>query len=589
MRLGIDTGGTFTDVVRDDGTTAKVASTPQMPAAAVRRAVETISDGRDVTVLAHGTTVATNALLEGRGTTVALVANEGFADVIEIARQVRPSLYDAFADRPAPLVPRHLRYGVRGRLDGCGREIERFDGVVPDLPEAVDAVAVCLLHADLDARHERAVAAALHARGARNVVCSHAVSPEFREYERMVTAAAEAFLRPLCAPYLTKLGALARDVLVMTSAGGLIPLADAAAATASLLLSGPAAGVRAAAAYASACGFRDAVTFDMGGTSTDVCLVREGVPDRAAQRVVAGYPIRLPALAVHTIGAGGGSIAAIDNGGALTVGPRSAGAQPGPACYARGGSAATVTDADLLLGRIDPAATFPDLERLDVVAARAAVDRAGTTAESIVRVVDDAMEHAVRAVTVARGVDPRQLVLVAFGGAGPLHACAIADALGMRGVLVPPRAGVGAAVGLLGAPRARDVVHTFAGDDLDAALAAVAREARDRVGDDASVTTAVDCRYAGQSHELTVPSVAAFPAEHERRNGHVRPGAPIEVVAVRAHAERPAPLAVTDLPGIERRLVRGPAAVAEPDCTVWIPDGWRATPRELGVWFVERA
>jgi N-methylhydantoinase A/oxoprolinase/acetone carboxylase beta subunit len=580
MRLGVDSGGTFTDAVADDGSIAKVASTPDDPALAVERAIE----GRDVDVLAHGTTVATNALLERRGARVALITTGGFADEIEIARQTRPSLYDPFADRPAPLVPRAMRFGVRERLDGRGNVLVPFDGVVPSID--ADAIAVCLLHADLDPRHEREVAAAL---GRVHVVCSHEVSPEYREYERMSTTVVEAFLEPVCAPYLQRVAALAPDALVMTSAGGLIPAADAVHAAASLLLSGPAGGVRAAAEIAAACGFADAVSFDMGGTSTDVCLIRGGIPEPAPERVIAGLPIRLPALDVHTIGAGGGSIAAIDAGGALTVGPRSAGAVPGPACYGRGGTEPTVTDADLVAGRISSDAAFADLGQLDLAAARGALDRVGVTADGVLRVVDAAMERAVRVVTVERGVDPRALVLVAFGGAGPLHACAIADALGVRAVIVPPRAGVCSAAGLLCAPRARAVVHSFVGGSLADALQAVANEARVKVGSDATVETAVDCRYVGQSHELTVSTPDEFPAAHERRNGHARPGAPVEVVAVRARASLQAPTRITDLPDVDRASVTGPAVVAEPDCTVWIPDGWRAEPRELGAWVLERA
>ena len=587
MRLGIDSGGTFTDVVTDDGRVAKVASTPADPSRAVERAAAAVGAGR-TDVLAHGTTVATNALLERRGAKVALIATRGFADEVEIARQIRPALYDPFADRPEPLVPRRLRFEVAGRLDAQGRELESFDGVLPELPDDVDAIAVCLLHSDLDACHEREVADALRARGHDLVVCSHEVSPEYREYERMVTTVVEAFLEPVCTPYLLQVASLVPDALVMTSAGGLIPARDGARAAAALLLSGPAGGVRAAAEIAAACGFADAVSFDMGGTSTDVCLVRGRIPEPAAERIVAGYPIRLPALDVHTVGAGGGSIARLDAGGALVVGPRSAGAVPGPACYGRGGTDPTVTDADLLLGRIPPDAAFGDLGRLDRAAAARAMDRAGVEAEGVVRVVDAAMERAVRAVTVERGVDPRGLALVAFGGAGPLHACAIADALGMRAVVVPPRAGVCSAVGLMCAPKGREVVQTFTGGSLTDALQRVAQLVRGRVGEGSLVETAVDCRYVGQSHELTVPSPADFPAEHERRNGHVRPGAPIEVVAVRARATVAAPLRVVDLPAVDRGPVTGPAVMAEPDCTVWVPDGWRAEPRALGAWVVER-
>ena len=588
MRLGIDSGGTFTDVVAGDGRVAKVASTPDDPARAVERAADAVGGRGRIDVLAHGTTVATNALLERRGARVALISTRGFVDEIEIARQVRPSLYDPFVDRPPPIVGRDMRFEVSGRRDARGVEIEAFDGALPEIADEVDAIAVCLLHADLDPRHEREVGDALRAVRSELVVCSHEVSPEFREYERMVTTVVEAFLEPVCTPYLMQLASMAPEALVMTSAGGLVPVAAGARLAASLLLSGPAGGVRAAAEIASACGFADAVSFDMGGTSTDVCLVRGRVPEPASERVVAGFPIRLPALDVHTVGAGGGSIARVDAGGALAVGPRSAGAVPGPACYGRGGAESTVTDADLVLGRIPADSVFPDLGRLDVAAARRALERAGVTAEGVVRVVDAAMERAVRVVTVERGVDPRELALVAFGGAGPMHACAIAEALGMRAVVVPPRAGVCSAAGLLCAPKSREVVHSLGRASLADALARVEREARARVGDGAIVETAVDCRYAGQSHELTVASPDDFPAEHQRRNGHARPGAPIEVIAVRARASIPAPLRITDLPDVERSRVVGPAVVAEPDCTMWVPEGWHAEPRELGAWVVRQ-
>jgi N-methylhydantoinase A/oxoprolinase/acetone carboxylase beta subunit len=585
-RLGVDTGGTFTDVVGGDGHVVKVPSTPDDPGRAVRDACA----GLRPDVLAHGTTVATNAMLERKLGRVALVTTRGFADVIEIARQARPSLYDPHVDRPPALVPRDLRFEVAGRLDAQGREIEPFDGVVPDLG-SVDAVAVCLLHADLEPRHEQAVAAVLRGRGMAQVVCSHEVSPEFREYERLVTSVADAALRPVCAAYLRSLSALADDVLVMTSAGGLVPLADAAAHPARLLLSGPAAGVRAAAAVAMACGVPDAVAFDMGGTSTDVCLVRSGVPEPASTRRVAGLPVRLPALAVHTIGAGGGSIARLDAGGALVVGPESAGAHPGPACYGGGGLAATVTDADLALGRIPADTVLPGFGRLDAAAAHDALDRAGVTAAGVVAVVDAAMERAVRVVTVEQGIDPRALALVAFGGAGPLHACAIAELLGMRTVIVPPRAGVFSAVGLVCSPEQRELVRTWptprSTGGLRDARAALAADAGSLVAG-GEVETWLDCRYAGQSHELPVREVSGFADEHERRNGFARPGAIIEVVAIRARVTRASPLTVEDLPSVTRSRVRGPATVAEADCTVWVPDGWVAEPGPTGAWVVRR-
>ena len=591
MQVGVDTGGTFTDLVTDTGTVVKVLSTPDHPDQAVRETIERVTTSRPA-LLAHGTTVATNALLEGRGGRVALIATAGFADVIEIARQARPSLYDPHVDRPPPLVPRDRRLEVAGRLDGTGHELEPLDpATVPTTPTDVDAVAVALLHADLDPIHEQTVATVLRDRGV-DVTCSHEVSPQFREYERTVTTVANALLRPACRGYLHRLGHLGDEVLVMTSAGGLMAVEDAAALPAALLLSGPAAGVQAAAAIAAACGYPDAVSFDMGGTSTDVCLVRGGAPEPAGTLDVAGYPIRLPAIDVHTIGAGGGSIATIDRGGALTVGPRSAGAVPGPACYGRGGTAPTVTDADLVLGRIDPSAAFPDLGALDVAAARAALDRAATPAAGVIGVVDAAMQEAVRAVSVARGVDPHQLALVAFGGAGPLHGCAVADALGMPAVIVPPRAGVLSALGLLWSPRRRELVRTWpTPDDRDGlhdALASLGADAARLVGSDAVVSTALDCRYAGQSHELTVAHIEDFHAEHARRNGYARHDVAVDVIALRARASRPAPLTPDALPAVARPTVHGPDVVAEPDCTVWVPAGWTATPGPLGAWLVRR-
>ena len=592
-RIGSDTGGTFTDLVADDGTIIKIPSTPNDPGEAVRTGIADLL-GPDVRpeVLAHGTTVATNALLERRGATVALVTTEGLRDVIEIARQDRPSLYDQLASRPEPLVPRSLRYEVAGRLAADGSELVPV-GPVAD-PEA-EVVAVCLLHADIEPVHEQAVAADLRARGF-DVTCSHEVSPEMREVERTVTTVVNAALRPRLRAYLRSLDGEAGEVLVMTSAGGLLPAAEAAELPAALLLSGPAGGVRAGAAAAAANGFADAVTFDMGGTSTDVCLILDGAPAPAAQREVGGFTVRFPSLDVHTIGAGGGSIAAIDPGGALVVGPQSAGADPGPACYGRGGDRPTVTDADLVAGRIPAEAAFGGL-RLDRDAAAAALDRAGVTAEGVIAVVDASMERALRAVSIERGVDPRGLALVAFGGAGPLHACALAEALGMPAVVVPARAGVLSAVGLLTAPRRRDLVRSWPSpgdhDGLAEALAALADEARALVAGDTgdTVETAVDCRYRGQSHELTVPTVGEFHDEHRRRNGYARPDDPVEVVAIRAVATRPPAVGADDLPDPPARLgdeQAGPTVLAEPDCTIWVPEGWVARPGAAGALVLRR-
>jgi N-methylhydantoinase A/oxoprolinase/acetone carboxylase beta subunit len=589
VRVGVDTGGTFTDLVTADGHVAKVLSTPEDPVRAIRRAIEEATS-RGVAAppdfLAHGTTVATNALLERRGAAVALVTTEGLADVIEIGRQDRPSLYDQLASRPEPLVPRGWRYEVAGRLAADGSELTPVDPEgLPPIDGAVEAVAVCLLHADIEPAHERAVAEALRARG-HDVSCSHEVSPEMREVERTVTTVINASLRPRCRAYLRGVANLAGEALAMTSAGGLLPAGEAAELPAGLLLSGPAGGVRAGAAAAVANGYPDAITFDMGGTSTDVCLVVGGSPAPAAEREVAGFTVRFPALDVHTIGAGGGSIARIDPGGALVVGPHSAGADPGPACYGRGGVDPTVTDANLVVGRIAADAAFGGL-RLDAGAAADALDRAGLTAGGVIAVVDANMERALRAVSVERGVDPRRLALVAFGGAGPLHACALAEALGMPAVIVPARAGVLSAVGLLTAPRRRDLVRSWATPQdhagLAEALALLGKEAAALVGPGGggpatTIETAVDCRYRGQSHELTVPSVGEFHDEHRRRNGYARPDEPVEVVALRAVATRPPIVAAADLPTADRLAgdMAGPAVIAEADCTIWVADGWTA-------------
>ena len=616
MQVGVDTGGTFTDLVTATGEVVKVLSTPDDPARAVRDAVATCTADERPSLLSHGTTVATNALLERRGATVALVTGEGLRDVVEIGRQDRPALYDQLASRPEPLVARRHRYEVAGRLAPDGTELTPVDlEGLPEIAGDVEAVAVCLLHADLSAAHEQAVAEVLRQRG-HDVSCSHEVSPEMREVERTVTTVINAALRPRCRAYLRRLADTADDVLVMTSSGGLLPVGTAAELPAALLLSGPAGGVRAGAAAALANGFPDAVTFDMGGTSTDVCLIVDGAPAPAATREVGGFTVRFPALDVHTIGAGGGSIARIDPGGALVVGPESAGADPGPACYGRGGDRPTVTDANLVAGHIRPDAAFGGLS-LDLAAATAALDAAGVTAEGVLDVVDANMERALRAVSVERGVDPRGLALVAFGGAGPLHACALADALAMPAVIVPARAGVLSAVGLLTAPERRDVVRSWAtpGDHtgLDAARDELAAEARALVtagptaeGSDAvEVSTALDCRYRGQSHELTVPDLASFHDEHRRRNGYARPDDPVEVVAVRATATRPPAVDPAALPAPERlaprpgdaaeaadgsaREIVGPCVIAEPDCTVWVADGWVARPGRAGALVLRRA
>ena len=586
--VAVDTGGTFTDVVTEDGRVVKLPSTPHDPGAAVAEGVATAGGAA---TLAHGTTVATNALLERKGGAVALFTTVGFADVIEIARQDRPSLYDQFADRPEPLVPRAMRIEVDERVSAAGEVLVPLDADrLPDPPDVADTVAVVFLHSDLAPDHERAAARALRARGL-DVTASCEISPEFREYERSVTTVLNAYLRRPCRQYLAGLRGVADDVLVMTSAGGLIPLSEATEEPVRLLLSGPAGGAIAAAAAARAAGYGDAVAFDMGGTSTDVCLILDGRPAPAAQRSVGGFAVRIPSLDIHTIGAGGGSIARIDSGGALRVGPESAGAVPGPICFGRGGREVTVTDADLVAGRIPADAAFPALGTLDVETARQGLARLGTSAEDVLRVVDAAMVGAVRAVTVERGVDPRELALVAFGGAGPLHACAIAAELGMRAVVVPPRAGVLSAVGLLAAPRQADLVRSWPAplhhEGIEDALVMLATAASRAVGGAASVDVSVDCRYAGQSHELTVERVEDFHEEHRRLNGFARPDASVEVVALRARAAVKSPVDPGSLtPPTGRVACTGPTVLSEPDCTVWVPEGWRADVDAQGSWII---
>ena len=324
----------------------------------------------------------------------------------------------------------------------------------------------------------------------------------------------------------------------------------------------------------------------MGGTSTDVCLIMAGQPEAATVRHMDGLPVRVPSLDVHTIGAGGGSIARLDPGGALVVGPGSAGAQPGPACYGHGGSDPTVTDANLVAGRIAVEATFPGLGTLDIAAARAALKGAGVTADGVIDVVNVNMERALRSVTVERGVDPRSLALVAFGGAGPLHACDLAGSLGMATVIIPPRAGVFSAVGILGAPRQEDAVLSWAeGLDpvrLEAAATKLAAEVAVRLPGATEVEVGYDCRYEGQSHEVTVSSTHEFHAEHQRLNGYARPDAPIEVTAIRASARTPASVDAVKLADVRRTSVAGPAVIAEADSTTWVPAGWSGEPGEAG-------
>ncbi|HEU4942445.1 MAG TPA: hydantoinase/oxoprolinase family protein [Gaiellaceae bacterium] len=575
--LGVDVGGTFTDaalIADGELRTAKVRTAARQEESVLAAAAAVGADG--VERFTHGTTVATNALLERKGARTAFVATAGFEHLLHVRRQNRAHLYRLCEAHPEPLVPIADCHGVRERIGPEG-VIEALD--LDSLPELdAEAVAVCLLFSFRDSAHERAVAEELRRRlPAAHVVASHEVSPEFREYERASTTAADAYLGPRLAGYLRALGARCREAglpepLVMRSSGGVASLEEAAAHASWALLSGPAGGVVGAARIAARAGFSDAIAFDMGGTSTDVCLISGGGAERSLERAIGGFPIRLPSVDVHTVGAGGGSIAWIDGGGALRVGPESAGAAPGPACYGLGGRRPTVTDANLLLGRL-PAALSDGLE-LDAGAAEQAlgdIDPAG-----VVEVVNAEMLRALRLVSVERGRDPRGLALVAFGGAGPLHACKLADDLGVSTVLVPEAAGVLSALGLAVGEERRDRVRSEVRP---------LSEVRDLPGEGEA-----DLRYRGQSFELSVPLGAdlakRFHELHEARYGYADPARPLELVAVRTAEVRPGPPLV--LPKGRRETATGPATIELDGATCWLPSGWVGA-RDGGIWSLTRA
>jgi N-methylhydantoinase A len=590
VQLGVDVGGTFTDLVAlVDGEirTTKVPSTPVDQARGVMRALaESAVEPADIALFAHGMTVATNALLERRGARIALVTTEGFRDVLEIGRQARPSLYDLTRDREPALVERGLRFTVRERMgpDGVVTPLDEdgLQAVVRQVKEAdVEAVAVCLLFAFLHPQHEWRVGEALA--GALpdvHVSLSSDVLPEFREFERFATTAANAYLSPRLAAYLASLAAQAEAAgvprpRVMQSSGGVAELEDAGRRAATCVLSGPAGGVVGAAYAAGASGYGELLSFDMGGTSTDVAPIVGGQVQTTTDSVVAGVPIRHPMVDLHTVSAGGGSIARADAGGALRVGPRSAGADPGPACYGRGGEDATVTDANLLLGYLADGARLGGDVVLDRAAAEAALVRVGEplgldaleTARGVVRVADAEMVRALRVVSVERGLDPRGFALVAFGGAGGMHACSLAEELGIATVLVPRASGVLSALGLAISDLRRDYVKPFLRglddvDDLDDAFSELESLARSEL-EDSELRRQADLRYRRQSFELTVEAEGveqladAFHAEHERRHGYAMPDEPVELVALRLVATVP----------VRKPELREPpaAAVSEPE------------------------
>jgi N-methylhydantoinase A len=561
--LGVDVGGTFTDAVLvadDELRTAKVptARRQEESVVAAARAV----GAADVDRFTHGTTVATNALLERKGARTALVTTAGFEHVLHLRRQTRAHLYRLCAAHAEPLVPLERCFGVRERMSPDGA-LEALD--LTTLPELdADAVAVCLLHSYRHAEHESAVAGELRRRlPDAHIVASHELAPEFREYERASTTAADAYLGPVTGRYLRALAGAAADAglpepLVMRSSGGVASIDEAASHPALVLVSGPAGGVVGAARIAVEAGYRDAIAFDMGGTSTDVCLITDGVAERTSERVVAGLPIRLPTVDIHTVGAGGGSIARVDAGGAVRVGPESAGADPGPACYGRGGTLPTVTDANLLLGRLpDRLAGGIELDRSAAERALGSIDPA-----AVVDVVNAEMLRALRVVSIERGHDPRDFALVAFGGAGPLHACELADELGIRTVLVPEAAGVLSALGLVASDERRDRVESRLVPLADAGELPAAGEA--------------DVRYRGQSFELTIPLGADLPERfhraHEERYGYADRARELELVAIRTAEVRPGPR--FELPRAADLRVEGPSVLEQSGSTVWLPPGW---------------
>jgi N-methylhydantoinase A len=642
--LGVDVGGTFTDAVLFDGErvhAAKLPSTPEDQSLAVIAAVEEVLRragvrGEDVEAFAHGMTVGTNALLEERGARTALVATRGFADVLEIGRQDRPRLYRLCAPKPKPLVGDELRFeasertGPEGVLEPLGNgEPERLAALLRE--SGAESVAVCLLFSYLDPAHERRIAEHLRRElPGLHVSASHEVLPRFREYERCSTTVIDAYLSPLLGRYLSRLGEAAEAAglprpLVMRSSGGVASAEEAARAGAWSVLSGPAGGAVGAGLIARACGDGNALGLDMGGTSCDVCVVQDGAVRRTDSRTIGGRTIQLPMVDVHTVGAGGGSIGWRDTGGALRVGPRSAGADPGPACYGQGGDEPTVTDANLLLGRLAPDSTLAGGIALNVDAARAAVGALAAslgldeleTAEGIVRVANQEMVRALRVVTVERGVDPRRFALLPFGGAGPMHAAAIAAELGIGRVLCPRAGGVLSALGLCASDRRRDTVRTVMLRGAELTAGRIAAEVDSLVQglgdlDGAEPEVVYEMRYAGQAFELPVQGgtrpdpvdlVERFAAAHEERYGHRDPEGEVVLVhiglAMVAQGPRPRPAAAPtgrlaetirsarfDGEWIETRVLRGepatgtrangPAIFELPESTLVLPPGWRA-------------
>jgi N-methylhydantoinase A len=653
--LGVDVGGTFTDAVLLDGEqlhTAKLPTTPgdqsRAVIAAVKAVIELAGAGADeIETFAHGMTVGTNALLEERGARTALIATRGFADILEIGRQDRPHLYRLCAPKPTPLIEPELRFeavercGPQGVIEPLGEaEPGRLAELVRD--SGAEAVAICLLFSYLEPGHERRIAEHLRSELPDvHVSASHEVLPRFREYERCSTTAIDAYLSPLLGRYLGRLEEAAGSAglpspLVMQSSGGVASAEEAARAGAWSVLSGPAGGAVGAGLLAQLSGDGNVLGFDMGGTSCDVCVVEDGEVKRTDWRTIAGRVIQLPMVDVHTVGAGGGSIGWRDGGGALRVGPRSAGAEPGPACYGRGGSEPTVTDANLMLGRLAADSRLAGDVALDASAAEDAIASLASSlgldpieaAEGIVRVADQEMVRALRVVTVERGIDPRRFALLPFGGAGPMHAASIAAELEIDRILCPRAGGVLSALGLCASDRRRDTARTvmLAGEDFTAErVAAEVEELAAGLSSDPGATAEVtyEMRYAGQAFELPVsgsthpdPAELAerFAAAHEQLYGHRDPEAEVVLVHIRlamvTPGARPRPTAAAgtverdsrrvrfDGEWLETPVLRGePAAATEaegpvvfelPQSTLVLPPDWTATVDEAGTIVAER-
>jgi N-methylhydantoinase A/oxoprolinase/acetone carboxylase beta subunit len=600
-RLGVDTGGTFTDFVRigPGGLVVhKLRSTPDDPSRAILAGATELGGPAGLD-LVHGSTVATNAVLERKGAKVALVTTEGFEDVVRIGRQTRPELYNIFAPARRPIVEAELTFGVRERLDASGtvlvdvddaavdriaREIQRLGGAI---------VAVCLLHSYVNPVHERRVAERLRRAGLA-VSTSSEVLPEYREFERWSTTVVNAYVTPLIDRYLGRLETQLTEhspdspdspsrLSIMQSNGGSISAGAARAQAVRTVLSGPAAGVVGARAVAREAGFRRIISFDMGGTSTDVSLVDDAIATSTESRI-GDFPVRLPVIDIHTVGAGGGSIAAIDSGGALRVGPRSAGAAPGPACYGTG-TEVTVTDANLLLGRLDVDHFLGGRMRLDAARAHAAAADSARQlkmsvldlAEGIVKVANANMERAIRVVSVERGHDPRRFALLAFGGAGGMHACEIAQRLDIATVIVPRHAGVLSALGMLVADVTRDYSASVLRGSHELTAPALAKRFAPLVAQGTRelqvegfekgrqmIERLVDVRYVGQSYEITLPFTAGYRREfdrlHGRLYGYSNEARPTEVVAVRVKAT--GVTAKPRLPFAKPRRVSRPAPAA---------------------------